>query len=527
MNQNILLLEIDDPHRKYPPLGLMKIAEYHGPRGKGDRVRFARGCDRSLEATAWARIYVTTLFSFEFAKVAELVDFALRLVSGDASRVFVGGIAASLMTGRFEAERRWSGVRFIPGLLSGPPAAALRLDDFSEELYAEDVDGTPIEDLPPDYGILDQVAHRYAVSDAYFAYASRGCVRSCRFCGVPRLEGAQRDARSLADQIGEVARIHGERLNLLLMDNNVVASPGFRRIVDEIVDLGFGAGATLRRPGERRASARRVDFNQGVDARILSRDASYLAQLARTCIRPLRIAFDHVGLRKPYETSVRMAADVGISQLSNYMLYNYQDGPSDLWQRTALNREINASTGLRIYSFPMRYQPTDRPDRGHVGPRWDRYRLRSIQIVLQATQGVVSGDPSFFDYAFGDSEGRFDEILSMPHRFVFHRSLFEGGARSGERDEWAAARARLSPSERDELLAFLSAGPPSGFAARLGDLPANLARVARHHVPPTAAEEAALRAEGRAARRAAPGFETTLTEGEAIEDAGLRDDEAA
>ena len=63
--KNILLIE-PGYKNKYPPLGLMKIAQYHGPRGKQDRVRFIKGEDRAVLSTAWDRIYVTTLFSFEF-----------------------------------------------------------------------------------------------------------------------------------------------------------------------------------------------------------------------------------------------------------------------------------------------------------------------------------------------------------------------------------------------------------------------------------------------------------------------------
>src|SRR3990172_8231553 len=104
--KNILLIE-PGYKNKYPPLGLMKIAQYHGPRGKGDRVRFIKGEDRSVLETAWDRIYVTTLFSFEFARIAQSIDFALQVAHGDADKVFVGGIAASLMHERFGSEPRW------------------------------------------------------------------------------------------------------------------------------------------------------------------------------------------------------------------------------------------------------------------------------------------------------------------------------------------------------------------------------------------------------------------------------------
>jgi hypothetical protein len=111
----------------------------------------------------------------------------------------------------------------------------------------------------------------------------------------------------------------------MLMDNNVVASARFKEIIAEIRDLGFVRGAKLQRPGERVASQRRVDFNQGVDARILCKDRMYLRELSSICLSPLRIAFDHLGLKGPYETAVRFSHEFGLNDLSNYMLYNFHD----------------------------------------------------------------------------------------------------------------------------------------------------------------------------------------------------------
>src|SRR5262249_24559541 len=109
-NKQILLLE-PGYRNKYPPLGLMKIAQYHGPFGKRDHVTFAKGPDPSLTMRAWDRVYITTLFSFEYQKIAETVDFALDATLGESQRIFVGGIAASLMHARFLAEPRWRGIR--------------------------------------------------------------------------------------------------------------------------------------------------------------------------------------------------------------------------------------------------------------------------------------------------------------------------------------------------------------------------------------------------------------------------------
>jgi len=524
-NKNILLIE-PGYKNKYPPLGLMKIAQYHGRNGKGDNVRFVKGEDQSVLATAWDRIYVTTLFSFEFPKIAQSIDFALDVANGHADKVFVGGIAASLMHERFLTERRWHGVRFIRGLLTNPPAIALQLDEFSEELYSEDVDGRPIEDLIPDYSVLSQVAYKYPVHDAYFAYTSRGCIRKCHFCGVPKLEGGQHDTESLTYVVQEIERLYGPKKDLILMDNNVVASPRFKDIIAEIRDLGFTRGAMLKREGTRVPVQRRVDFNQGVDARILCKNSMYLRELATTCLKPLRIAFDHLGVKGPYEKAVRFANEFGLDELSNYMLYNFHDGPADLFERMRLNVTLNEELGVRIWSFPMRYQPTDRPDRGHIGEKWTRYQLRSMQIILQATHGVVSGEPTFFKRAFGNTVKDYERILLMPHDFIFNRDWYERFEGKERLAEYRSEFIKLDGYEHAELLELLSSCDPRDFAV----LPncattTQLKRLLRFYVPLPKEELSAIWSKQKELTRGEAVADVSLAEDERVEDAGLDHEE--
>ena len=75
-NKNILLIE-PRYKNKFPPLGLMKIAQYHGPEGKRVNVHFAKGEDARVLEMGWDRVYVTSLFSFEWRKTADAVDFAM------------------------------------------------------------------------------------------------------------------------------------------------------------------------------------------------------------------------------------------------------------------------------------------------------------------------------------------------------------------------------------------------------------------------------------------------------------------
>jgi hypothetical protein len=516
--KNILLIE-PGYKNKYPPLGLMKIAQYHGPRGKKDNVRFIKGEDRTVLLTAWDRIYVTTLFSFEFSRISQSIDFALYVANGHAEKVFVGGIAASLMHSKFLDEPRWRGIRFIQGLLGQPPAVALQLDDFAEELYSDDIHGTPIEDLIPDYSILDQIEYRYPVNDAYFAYASRGCIRKCSFCGVPKLEGDQRDVAPLTAMVRGVEELYGAKKDLTLMDNNIVASPRFKEIIAEIRDLGFLPGAKLNRG--RIPVQRRVDFNQGVDARILCKDPMYLRELSTICLKPLRIAFDHWGLRKPYEQSIRYAHEFGLHELSNYMLYNFHDTPADLYARMNHNVELNVELGIRIWSFPMRYQPTDRADRTFIGEKWTRYQLRSMQIILQATHGVVSGAPQFFRRAFGETEAHFHDLLLWPHKFIFNRDWYEKSDGQPEFEEFKSKFARLPEVDRAELLWLVSSTHPRFFK----DLPQQtkskqLREVLHFYLPMAKGEEAAI---WEQQRKRAVDPTTEVPDDERVEDAGLND----
>lgn len=517
-NKNILLIE-PSYRNKYPPLGLMKIAQYHGSEGKRDNVKFIKGEDRTVFTKAWDRIYVTTLFSFEFQKISESIDFAISVANGHRDKVFVGGIAASLMHERFTEVPRWKGVRFIKGLLGQAPAVSLQLDEFSEELYSEDQSGTPIEDLIPDYSILNQVDYQYPVHDAYFTYASRGCIRKCSFCGVPKLEGDQREVAPITALVEGVNRLYGEKKDLILMDNNVVAAANFKEIIAEIRDLGFINGAKL--PRGRGSIQRRVDFNQGVDARILCKDPMFLRELSTICIKPLRIAFDHLGLKKPYEKAIRYAYDFGLTELSNYMLYNFHDSPTDLYERMRLNVDLNEELGIRIWSFPMRYQPTDLPTRSHIGEKWTKYLLRSMQMILQATHGVVSGNPMFFKRAFGEDIEGFESLLLRPHHYIFNRDWYEEMAGKPQFEDYQTKFSRLTASEKAELLALLSITETRNYVRLVEQVASSkLKDVLYHYIPLPLAEQSQIWEKQKTIKKAT---EVILPEDELVEDADLND----
>ena len=276
-NKNILLIE-PGYKNKYPPLGLMKLAQYHGPHGKRDKVRFIKGEDPSVFGTAWDRIYITTLFSFEFARIAQSIDFALKVANGHADKIFVGGIAASLMPEQFAHAHILAGNSVHTGPADGlavEGAAARRI--FRRALFRRP---SRSGHRGPNSGLQHPGSDRIQISRAGRVFRLRLPWLHPKMhvsAACPKLEGDQRDAESITAVVRNIEARYGPKKDLILMDNNVVASPRFQEIIAEIRDLGFVPDAKLsvgRVPVQRR-----VDFNQGVDARILCKDPVYLREL--------------------------------------------------------------------------------------------------------------------------------------------------------------------------------------------------------------------------------------------------------
>jgi hypothetical protein len=425
MPRNILLVEPRYP-TKFPPLGLMKISTYH--KMLGDRLRFVKGFDSELPYEYWDRVYISTLFTYHWKITVDDILLYKNMLHGDTSRLFVGGIMATLM-----ADDLWkaTGVRPIKGLLSDPGALG-------------DNNDINIDHLIPDYELFANSEVRYTLLDSYFGYTTRGCVWKCKFCGVPRLEPRFIDYRGLKPYVEEIRNRYGEKQHLVLFDNNILASKKFTQIITDILDLGFHKGAKFRN------KLRFVDFNQGTDARLLRE--WHFRQLAKIAMHPLRIAFDHIGLRKIYSEKIRLAAKYGVDQLSNYILYNFNDTPEDLWTRLRLNIDLNKKYDLKIYSFPMKYIPVTHKDRSFIDePRWNWHFLRGVQRILNVTKGIVMTGEEFFNRAFGETPQHFITILHMPENILMHRGWTPGTA---EKD-WLNKYHALTTGEKRDLLTIL------------------------------------------------------------------------
>lgn len=407
MCKRILLVE-PAYRTKYPPLGLMKISTYH--KMKGDEVVFVKGCNKNVQYEYWDRVYISTLFTWTWKETVRTIDFYRATLFNFAGRCFVGGILASLMPDELF---NITGIQPVEGLLNDPKKI-------------EQDDNINIDELPPDYEILGQVENdnfRYVYTDAYIGYTTRGCVRRCEFCAVNIFEPEFIPYVDIKGTVQDVDRISGEKQNLILMDNNVLASPKFNQIIDDIKSLGFVKRATFGITKKKRI----VDFNQGLDARFLTEEK--MERLSEIPLEPMRIGFDLIEYKDVYIRAVRLANKYGQKDMSNYILYNYKDTPEDFYERLRINIDLNEefknNGGARtiIYSFPMRYIPLNakKRDVDTGNGNWNKRYLRATRVILNVIKGPVMPGREFFFQAFGRDVEEFKAIISMPDEFIRNR----------------------------------------------------------------------------------------------------------
>ncbi len=119
--------------------------------------------------------------------------------------------------------------------------------------------------------------------------------------------------------------------------------------------------------------------------------------------------------------------------LSNYLLYNFEDLPEELYYRMRINVDLCEELGVTIYSFPMKYHPISDPEyfrnRDYIGQHWNRKFIRAIQAVLNATKGKIGRGVDFFEEAFGRDVDEFKKILWMPETFIIYRRIYDADLR--------------------------------------------------------------------------------------------------
>lgn len=127
-----------------------------------------------------------------------------------------------------------------------------------------------VEAMPPKYFDGEDTAH---------GFITRGCIRNCYFCKVPKHEGKLRAYRSAQEVVGDFKKA-------IFMDNNILAWDGANDAMDWLIANGI-----------------QCEFNQGLDIRLVN-DAN-LSRLAKLkYMGEYVFAFDDIREMKLMENTI-------------------------------------------------------------------------------------------------------------------------------------------------------------------------------------------------------------------------------
>ena len=170
----------------------------------------------------------------------------------------------------------------------------------------------------PDYSL-------YNTSCSY-GFLTRGCPNNCAWCIVPDKEG---DIRAESD-IEDFLR-HDKAV---LLDNNVLAHEHGLAQIEKIARLGV-----------------KVDFNQGLDARLIDKDIAKLLASVKW-LKPIRLACDSQAMKAHVGKAVELLREAGATPKA-YFCYMLVKDVEEAHDRSEFLR------GLKVDPFAQPYRDFD------------------------------------------------------------------------------------------------------------------------------------------------------------------------
>jgi hypothetical protein len=508
--ENILLVE-PDYKNKFPPIGLMKIASYH--RSKKDYVEFYKGNAPYTKILDFDRVYITTLFTFYYDSTIDTIQHYLNYMHKD--NVYVGGISATLLADKYKTDLGIDNVirghltsSSLLGYKDSVNIDELPLDyDILDDVHYKYPSGDNIfiyttrgckrgcefcavsklepkfEDTNHIVNQIEAIRKKYGdkrnviIMDNNVLYSGelKKVIQDLNSIGyisnipnyiepnyfeimLDKIERRKENNNKYDKQIEELIeylnkfknRVKSEKLIkryseiLNYINNEINKIKALKAVKKETIEI-------LEKYRFKQKLQRYVDFNQGLDARLLTEEKMKI--MSNISIKPFRLAYDSISGEKTYKSAFNNAYSHGVKYFSNYMLYNYKDSPYDLWKRlynTILLYENKAD--IQAFSFPMKYVPIDITNREYIGEKWNKKYLSAINVILNVTKGVVAKEKDFFYEAFGSNKKEFIEILTMPNQFIKNRMLFK---KSGHIKLWKRKYNNLGGREKKILLRYL------------------------------------------------------------------------
>ena len=209
-----------------------------------------------------------------------------------------------------------------------------------------------IEHIYPDYGL-------YNVKDKAIGFISRGCPRGCDFCIVAEKEGLK------SRQVAELGEFWRGQKEIILLDPNLTACKDSERIFEELANTKAW-----------------IDFNQGIDARVLT--DKHCDLLNRMKVKMIHFAWDNYEM-KTFEKlkRIRPLINKDFRRLRVYVLTNFNTTMEQNLERVYKLKELDYDPYIMIYDKP------NAPKELRQMARWvnNKYIFRTCETFEEYRKG--------------------------------------------------------------------------------------------------------------------------------------------
>ncbi len=206
-----------------------------------------------------------------------------------------------------------------------------------------------IESIYPDYSLFN--------CDYAMGFTTRGCIRTCPFCIVPKKEGEFK-------VVSDIYQFWNGQKELLLLDNNLTAdTTHFELICNQIIKEKIS-----------------VDFNQGLDIRLIDGYKAYLLSKVKL-IRYIRFSFDNINMECTVKKNVNKLFKSGVKpyKIFFYFLIGFNSTPEEDMARFKILMDLKVNIFAMPFNGKDNYQKQfSRWINNHI------YKLMSFKTYLKS-----------------------------------------------------------------------------------------------------------------------------------------------
>lgn len=193
------------------------------------------------------------------------------------------------------------------------------------EIYHKDKDISlpyEIEHIYPDYSLYPELTKNKA-----YGFLTRGCCNNCDFCIVSKKEGI------CSTKVADLSEWWNGQKDIVLLDPNILACKDREELLRQLIE-----------------SSARVEFNQGLDARFITKEIAELLKQIKTKI--VHFAFDYMKNEDRIIKGLETYRDIVQLNTRNtivYILVNYNTTFEEDMYRIKKVQELGLTPDIRIY----------------------------------------------------------------------------------------------------------------------------------------------------------------------------------